>query len=129
ERTTEDIDNILEVTKIKPKRIVLYTSPHWKWEVLKILSRMEKPDIKEVMNNEELRKRGSEVAKYVNELMKEKINFEAEMDELKALKDASEFFEKEFKCSIEVFSGEEEAYDPLNKRKQAAPMKPAIYVE
>lgn len=129
ERTTEDIDNILEVTKIKPKRIILYTSPHWKWEVLKILSKMEKPDIKEVMKNEELRKRGSEVVKYVNEIMKEKISFEAEIDELKTLKDASEFFEKEVKCSIEVFSAEEEAYDPLNKRKQAAPMKPAIYVE
>jgi leucyl-tRNA synthetase len=129
EKTTGDVDNILEVTKIKPKKIVLYVAPHWKWEVLKILSRMEKPDIKEVMKNEGLRKRGSEVAKYVSELLKEKISFETEIDELKTLKDAREFFEKEFKCSIEVYSGEEEVYDPLNKRKQAMPMKPAIYVE
>jgi leucyl-tRNA synthetase len=135
-KTTEDIDNILRVTRIKPKKIILYTAPKWKWQVYKIVSETGKPDMGKIMTKtmqyKELKTMGKEVSKYVNELLKDvtKIKFEGEIDEFKALNDAKGFFEREFNCTVEIFKGEEkEVYDPLNKRKQASPMKPAIYIE
>ncbi len=131
-KTHEDIENILKVTKLKPKKIVLYTSPSWKWKVLKIVNEQEfdfKKSISKAMESEEIKKFGKEVANYINEVIKEKVKFNTRINELEILEEAKTFFEKEFKASIEVYSADEEAYDPLNKRRNAKPLKPAIYVE
>ena len=131
-KTYEDIENILKVTKLKPKKIVLYTSPSWKWEVLKIVNEQEfdfKKSISKAMESEKIKKFGKEVANYINEVIKEKVKFTTRINELEILEEAKTFFEKEFKASIEIYSADEEAYDPLNKRRNAKPLKPAIYVE
>ncbi|MEK6978397.1 MAG: leucine--tRNA ligase [Candidatus Hydrothermarchaeota archaeon] len=134
-RTAEDIENILKVTGIEPKRIVLYTAPGWKWEVLEALQGLEKPEMRtamaRVMAVEGLKKMGKEVSKYVGELLKDpsRLAYRARIDEATALRDALEFFKGEFGCAVEVYGPEGDAYDPLKKRAQAAPMKPAIYVE
>ena len=131
-KTHEDIENILKVTKMKPKKIVLYTSPSWKWEVLKIVNEQEfdfKKSISKAMESEKIKKFGKEVANYINEVIKEKVKFTTRINELEILEEAKTFFEKEFKASIEIYSADEEAYDPLNKRRNAKPLKPAIYVE
>ncbi len=131
-KTHEDIENILKVTKLKPKKIVLYTSPSWKWEVLKIVNEQEfdfKKSISKAMESEEIKKFGKEVANYINEIIKEKVKFNIRINEFEILEEAKTFFEKEFKASIEVYSADKEAYDPLNKRRNAKPLKPAIYVE
>jgi leucyl-tRNA synthetase len=134
EKTVEDIENILKVTKVKPKKIFLYTSPAWKWKVNKIMGEVGKPDMKEIMTRamkeEELKKLGKEVSLYVSGAVKDmtKLRFES-VDELRVLTEAKGFFEKEFSCPVEIHSAEEDVYDPLGKRRQASPMKPAIYVE
>jgi leucyl-tRNA synthetase len=133
-KTLDDVDNILKVTDIKPKKIYIYTSPKWKLKVNKVIKEVGKPNMKEIMSKAmedgELRAIGKEVSAYVSSLIKDisKVRVE-EIDELAALRDARQFFEKEFGCPVEVYSADEEVYDPMGKRKQASPMKPAIYVE
>ncbi|MFQ6136395.1 MAG: leucine--tRNA ligase [Candidatus Hydrothermarchaeales archaeon] len=134
-QTIEDVENILNVTGIKPKKIVMYTSSKWKWEVFKIASEVGKPEMKEIMSrvmqDEGLRRKGKEVVGYVNDIVKEMTmrRLEVEIDEYDVLSKSKAFFQKRFNSEVEIYASEGEAYDPMNKRRQARPLKPAIYVE
>ncbi len=134
--TTKDIESILEVTGIKPKRILLYVAPKWKADVLNLANEFKgegaKRIIDEAMKRPEIRKHGNAAVKYINDLMKDpsRIRPAGKMDELSSLKEAADFLGKEFGAKVEVYDAEDaSAYDPLNKRGNAAPLKPAIYIE
>ncbi len=124
--TMEDIRNIMEVAKIKPEKIYLYTSDDWKYEILKIMNENRDKNVKQVMpiimKNPEFRKYGKEIPKLINEIMK--IGIKPIIDEVAVLNDAKEFLEKEFGCEI-IINGEDKA----NKKRFAIPHKVAIYME
>ncbi len=131
-----DIENIIKVAEIKPEKIVLYTSPEWKWEVFEVLSSMSKENLKnamkELMKRESLRRYGKEVSKLVGYYTKkpERLKFRARIDEKAILEEAREFIEREAKAKVEIYSSEDEnIYDPAKKSRNALPMKPAIYLE
>ncbi len=130
-----DIESILEVTGKKPKTIFVYTAPDWKWKAYAVATRLKgqgmKAVMEEAMKDGELRKNSKEVSKYVADLMKDpsRLRFEVAVDESKTLSEAIEFFEREFGAKVEVHRSEPGVYDPMRKMGQAAPMKPAIYVE
>jgi leucyl-tRNA synthetase len=133
-QTLEDVENILKVTGRNPGRLYLYTSPRWKWEVLKLAYKMrgssEGEVIKKAMKREDIRRHGKEAVRYISALLKEPRREEImEVDEKMVLEKARDFFRKEFNCPVEVFDADQKAYDPMNKRFQAKPLKPAIYVE
>jgi leucyl-tRNA synthetase len=133
-QTAEDVENILKVTGMRPEKLYLYTSPKWKWQALKLVSEMKGVPqgalIRKAMEKEELREHGKEALSYISRLAKEQVPGKVvEVDEKAVLKEARGFFEKEFNCSVEVLDAGEDVYDPLNKRRQAVPLKPAIYVE
>lgn len=134
-QTAEDIENILKVTGMRPKKLYMYTSPKWRWEVLKVLStaggRSQGELIKMAMAKDEIRVQGKEAVKYIAQLTKSPALAQViEIDEKGVLEEARPFFEKEFKCSVVVLSSEEDGiYDPMNKSRQASPLKPAIYAE
>ncbi|MEE9612725.1 MAG: class I tRNA ligase family protein, partial [Desulfatiglandales bacterium] len=133
--TVQDIENILGVTGKKPSTIFLYTTPSWKWKVYEAASKVKKPDMKavmgKVMQDDELRKMGKEVSKYVGEIVRDpsRLRFEIKIDEFKALKEAEVFLKEEFGSKIEVNLAKAGVHDPMNKMNQATPMKPAIYIE
>jgi len=124
--TMEDIRRIIEIAKIKPKRIHLYTAEYWKYEVLKIMNKNKDKNIKEIMpiimKNPEFRKYGKEIPKLINELMK--IGIKPVIDEVEILKNGKTFLEREFGCEI-VIDGE----DKNNKKRFSIPYKVAIYLE
>ncbi|MDP6612844.1 MAG: class I tRNA ligase family protein [Candidatus Hydrothermarchaeota archaeon] len=134
-QTAEDTKNILKVTGMRPKKLYMYTSPTWKWEVLKVLSKSESKSqgdiIKASMEQEEIRVKGKEAVKYITQLIKGPASGKViEIDEKGVLEDARPFFEKEFKCEVVVLNSEEVGiHDPMNKSRQAMPLKPAIYAE
>ena len=135
-QTMEDVENILKVTGTKPGRLYLYTSPRWKWKTLTLVSETraegsaEAAVIKKAMQVEEIKRHGKEAVKYISALMKEpRLEGVVEIDEKTVLEKAREFFQEEFGCAVEVYDADGDAYDPLNKRRQARPLKPAIYVE
>ncbi|HIP74835.1 MAG TPA: leucine--tRNA ligase, partial [Thermococcus paralvinellae] len=124
----EDIKEIIKVAKLEDaKRAYIYTAPEWKWKVAEVVA--EKRDFKEAMSelmkDPEMRKKGKEVANLVNRLIKDRAFEIKHIYEEKALREAKDFIEKEL--GLEIIINPEE--DRGGKRKQAMPMKPAVFIE
>ena len=141
----DDINEITRVTEIKPKKIIVYTAPLWKWRVYRKAIELDsekqfniKNIMKEVMADPEMRRLGQEVAKFTGKLAekikklgeKDKKRYLKVIDEKKYLENSQGFLEKTFSCKFEIKKADEkELYDPKNKSKFADPLKPAIYIE
>ncbi len=143
--TIKDITEILKVTNIKPKKVIIYTSQNWKQDVYKKAIKMSEEGklnigilMKELMSKPELKKYGKEISKFVKKLPQEimKLNdsdknrYQVEISEKNYLNDSKEYIQNIFDCKIEIYSSEEkDKYDPENKSRFAQPLRPAIYVE
>jgi leucyl-tRNA synthetase len=119
-----DIQEILKVARIEPRKIYLYSadaaSEQWKWELFKALKDVpEKEKIREAM---QIRKDKSTL-NFVKQLLKSNIEY-AELDESAILAREQAYLSREFGCEI----GVNEEHDPTGKRTFAIPLKPAIYV-
>jgi len=134
-KVVDDISEILKVTKIKPKKIVIYTSPKWKQEIQrKAIKLAEKQKfsmgllMKQIMEDSEMKKIAKEVTQFTGKLSKEimKLNendkrrYMIDIDEKEYLESAKNYFENIFKCEIEIFKADDEKrYDPNNKNRFA----------
>ncbi len=109
------------------KRAYIYTAEEWKWKVARVVA--EKRDFKasmsEIMKDPEMRKRGKEVSKLIQKLIRDRAFDFKRIDEEKALRQAREFIEEE--VGLEIIINPEE--DKGGKKRQAMPMKPAVFVE
>jgi leucyl-tRNA synthetase len=140
-----DINEILKVTGIVPKRIIIYTAPQWKSDILRLgldlagSKQLSVPGLtKAVMSRDDLKRRGKDSAdfarKTAEDLMKrsepELRQLGTEIDELTYLKDASKFLSKELDCEMAIYRADDgQAPDPQKKARAAQPHRPAIYVE
>ncbi|HID27928.1 MAG TPA: leucine--tRNA ligase [Methanosarcinales archaeon] len=137
--TLQDIEEIIKVTKIKPKKVILYTSQNWKNEVFKLALKLKQENqfslgyfMKIVMKNSEVKSHAKEVPKFAKKVLEEVQSSSLdkyELDELNILEGAKEFFEREINCKVEVYSADNPKYDPRDKSKFAEPLKPGIYME
>lgn len=143
--TLRDIEEIIRLIKIKPKRIVLYTAVSWKKEVLKsaiMLKRENRLDMKAlmgaVMGEPSLRKHAKELPKFAQKAITDVQGMDSELmdsllqvdfDETHALNEARAFLSSAVGCSIEIQSADSPSYDPQGKSSAASPMRPAIYIE
>ncbi len=140
--TMEDINQILKVTRIQPKRLVLYTAPPWKHTALRMVldsgDTNPGPIIKRLLNEEPtLKRNGKAVSQYVSSIAKDARKLVgqvaeallAPVDEKAYLQATIPFLEKEYGCTVEIYGAEEGMEDPANKARHAAPRRPAIYVE
>ena len=136
-KTIDDISEIIKVTKIKPSRIYIYTSPRWKWEVAKKSHELHKEGkldmstlMKEIMKDEEMKKH-SNIPKYAQKLIKEikKGGKHPHIDEFEYIDNAKDFISQEFNAQVFVYKGDDDAPDPGKRKELAEPLRPAIYVE
>jgi leucyl-tRNA synthetase len=142
-RISADITEILKVTGIIPKRIILTVSPGWKQEVLRIgieSVHQGKKDVGEMIKKA-LAVPGAdrqEAPKFVKQLMadlqksgeEEMEKLSSKIDEFSILEDAREFLSDEFSSEFLVQRADDrEKYDPAGKSKGARPRKPSIFVE
>jgi leucyl-tRNA synthetase len=131
-QTLQDIRNIVNLVDRKPKKITIFVSPSWKYVIHDVaLDNKEYPKnlISRVMKDPAVRKFGKEGANFTHQLAKNIAKLRpvlGKSDEIKALKEFIETFEEEFGCSVEIVEAERSRVD---KAGQAAPGKPAIYVE
>jgi leucyl-tRNA synthetase len=146
--TIDDISNILKVTKITPKKIVLYVnSDEIKKKIYrKMLSIMVGGQnnmgvvMKELLSNPDT----ADAKKMPDFVQKTIKDLHSESEEIKKMKlESSEFDEKEFLSSelnsigkkefgveITVYSeSDDDIYDPKGKARHARPYKPAILIE
>ncbi|MBI1662336.1 MAG: leucine--tRNA ligase [Nitrosopumilus sp.] len=146
--TIDDIANILKVTKIEPKKIVIYVnSDETKSKIYrKMLSIMVGGQnnmgvvMKELIadpDTTDAKKMPDYVQKVIKDLHSEsenikKMKLEAEsFDEKEFLKsELNSIGKKEFGVDIEVYSeSDDNIYDPKGKARHARPFKPAILIE
>lgn len=140
-----DIKEIMKVTKIKPKKIILYTAAGWKHDLAKLVfekidgynSKLFNMIIKEAMKNAKIRKYGGQVPKVVRMLVdvarslpKEFIKEALTNNEVLVLKEGQHYLSKMLgNIPVEVIVESEATYDPLGKARQSIPWKPAIFIE
>ncbi len=143
--TLKDIEEILRLIKIKPKKIVLYTAATWKNMVLRKGITMKKENVLDMknlmstlMSDPAMRAHGKDIPKFAQKVITDIQGMDSEMmnslvevdfDEISALREASEFLSQTVDCSIEIYSEDTPEYDPQKKSRFAAPMRPAIYIE
>ncbi|MEM2900569.1 MAG: class I tRNA ligase family protein, partial [Thermoplasmata archaeon] len=145
ESTLRDASEIMKVTKIKPKKIILYVAQRWKGLAYRKAAEFAKNGtltmseyMKYAKGESELSKNMKEISKFapkmietLNRMSKEELDrFIVEINEYEILKNAKEFFSSELKCDVEVYSADDDKrYDPEGKASKAMPMRPAIYMQ
>lgn len=123
----EDLQHILEVSKIKPKKVYLYLAPEWKRRLFTQIREGRK--IGDVMKDEEMKKYGKDVSAIMQKHRKEEIPeiILTLEEEYETLCEAKKFLEKEFNAVFDI--QKTVTVDPENKARFALPMKPGIYVQ
>jgi leucyl-tRNA synthetase len=134
-----DVQEIVTVTKVRPTKITLYTSPQWKKEMLRLAvetSHGGKLDMsalmKKAMSDPVISQHKKDAPKYAQKLAKAAHSLSAEalgLDEFKTLDQERDYMRIVIGCNIEVYSADEPGADPKGKSKQAEPGRPAIYIE
>jgi len=140
-----DANEILKVTKIKPKKICVYTSPAWKKQVFrKAIALEEKGNfnvgflMKEVMSDPNMKPIAKQVSQFVGKLPGEvkKLNesdkerYLVDIDSKNYLLNAIDYLKQIFSCNVEVYGADDEnIYDPATKSCFSVPLRPAIYIE
>jgi len=143
----EDINNILKVTKISPKKITIYTAEQWKSKAYNsILKNVLDGQtnigtiIKSLIANketEQIKKDPDFVKKTLNDILSEPVELRkgrmniGQIDEKQIISsELSSLVKNDYDVEISVFSeSDSEKYDPKNKAKAARPFKPAILIE
>jgi len=143
----EDIANILKVTKITPKKIIIYTADAFKGLVYhSILQKVMagQTNMGEIMNDLISNQVTSDIKKnpdFVQRTIKDILSEPTEIRRTKL--ESKEFDEKslianelislakaDFGVELQVFSESDDSiYDPKGKARHARPFKPAILIE
>jgi leucyl-tRNA synthetase len=123
----EDIQHILDISKIKPERIHIYLAPEWKRKAFALLRSCT--PMKQIMNDVEMKPYGKEISQIMQKYRRDEIpelmlTLDEEYDKLK---DAQKFLEKEFNAEIDI--QKTPTKDPENKARFAIPQKPGIYIK
>jgi leucyl-tRNA synthetase len=142
-----DLQNIVKVTKIAPKKIAVYVYSGWKAAVYRTVlanvmaGRTNFGDtMKQLIADPATAKIKSDpnlVKKMQDDILSAPVDARnrrlhlSGFDEVAAIKDAAGLLSKEFgEAEVVVFSEDDPArYDPKAKAKMARPFKPAIYME
>jgi leucyl-tRNA synthetase len=143
----EDINNILKVTKISPKKITIYTAEQWKSKAYNsILKNVLDGQtnigtiIKSLIANketEQIKKDPDFVKKTLNDILSEPVELRkgrmniGQIDEKQIISsELSSLVKNDYDVELSIFSeSDSEKYDPKNKAKAARPFKPAILIE
>ena len=138
-RLTDDVRDIVEVTRTDPEVLRVYVAAEWKREVFEqVIDAGPSPNVGrvmgKVMTDPDLRERGEEVNELVTSLVDAVRGREDDreamttVDERATYERASEFLEREFDAAVEIYP-EEDAVDPADRAGSAEPLRPAIHIE
>jgi len=144
-KVVDDVSEILKVTKMTPKKIHIYTSPAWKRDTFRKSIELDAEHkfnvgsmMKDLMADPKMKPLAKQVSQFVGKLAGEvkklgetdKKRYLTNLDEKKYLENAKEYLKDVFSCDITIASSDnKDLYDPANKVRYAAPLRPAIYVE
>jgi len=144
-KVTDDISEIIKVTKMTPKKIHIYISPDWKRQTFIKAIALDKENklnvgilMKDILSDSNMRFIAKEVSQFVGKLPGEikklsendKNRYLVRLDSAKYLENSKNYLKKLFSCDIKVYRGDDKnIFDPSNKVRFAVPLRPAIYIE
>ena len=138
ESTIRDVREIIKLLKGKKVSAVhIYVAPQWMYDAMKSIREAKIPIIvgeimKHLMSKEEFRSHGKEVKSIVDRIAKENGLWEHSTSakaEMAALKESSDYMEKELRLKTVIHSAEKPDYDPQNKARFALPGRVSLYLE
>ncbi len=139
-----DVAEVRKISKIEPKRTILYVSPSWKKKVMGYaLEMMEDGTLsvpsltKRCMSDDGIKTKGKAASEFAKKVAIDfgRASIEdkkaiVNTDEFALLSNAAAFFSDELKTEVSVFDSDADGlYDPQGKSKAAAPGRPAILLE
>lgn len=144
-RVVEDVNEILKVTKMTPKKICIYTAPGWKQNIYRKALEQSSQNtfnvgqlIKDTMADPTMKLLGQQISQFVAKIAPEikmlndmdRGRFLIRIDEKAHLSDAKSYLSEVLHCSVEIYSADDaDLYDPAKKTRFASPLRPAIYIE
>ena len=138
ESVKADLKNVLALSKIqKPKAVYVFVAAKWKATALAVVREAckGKPDVglamKALMARPEFKAQGKQIEAFARAAARKagETGKPVALDELNALKQALPALVQETGCKVVIEPEESPSRDPLNKARNAFPLKPAIYVE
>ncbi|MCG2892781.1 MAG: leucine--tRNA ligase [Vulcanisaeta sp.] len=138
ERTIEDVQEILRVTKIKPRTIHIYVGPPNEYydiinETARLVgeSRTMGEIIRTLVNRPEYRRMADKVAnlvsRYIDGTIPRKIV--SRDTELTAFRELAKYIGHRVGATVVIQDALNPTYDPGNRARNALPGRPAIYIE
>jgi len=131
--TLSDINSVIDLVKIQPKKIKLIISAAWKYELYKSLKNEIKHTrdfssiMSSIMKDEGYKPHSKEITKIIQKALRTGIDTVSSQDkEYSALVESKDFFKTEFSSEIEILKAED---SKEAKALSANPGKPAIIVE
>jgi leucyl-tRNA synthetase len=129
-----DISKVIELIKVKPKKITLIVAPEWKYNfATKIHSELKKTrDVKELLASlmKDFKQHGQEIVKLIPAIVKDPSKIPelvlSQDKEIETLNYSKEDIIKEFSCTIEIIKAENSQHP---KSKLAMPGKVGVIVE
>jgi leucyl-tRNA synthetase len=131
--TLSDIRAVLKLIKIsKPNSITLFISEDWKFDLFKKVNKLleESRDVKKILNavmqEENLRQHGKQIAKFLPRMINSRKVPQillSQEQELSIMNEALDFIKAEFGCDVKIVK---ECDSKEAKANQAMPGKPAI---
>lgn len=144
-RVIDDVNEILKVTQITPKKICIYTSPAWKQNIYRTALEQSTENtinvgqlIKETLKDPSMKPLGQQISQFIAKIAPEikmlsdadRQRFLISLDEKQQLSDAHAYLSEVLHCPVEIYSADDATlYDPVNKSRFATPLRPAIYIE
>jgi leucyl-tRNA synthetase len=147
ERALADVGGIFKAIKARPSRVCFYVAQDWKWKAYRMVIKHVKGgkvDFGKLLRTVEkelgLRLHTADLSKNLQQMVAglrgrpeeelEKLE-RLEVDELTVLKEAAGFIRGQLGVKeVTVFKSDDQGrYDPQDRAKLAAPLRPAIFVE
>jgi len=133
----DDIRNILGVTGITPRRIVIYTADDWMYGISDFLQENQITNLSKalglIMKEEKFRAMGKLVPNFVKRylpFLNENAKRIPDIDEQAFYLENRRFLGKEFDCVVEVYTmSDKNRFDPEGKSRATIPYRPGVYVK
>ena len=128
EKTINDIKDIIDLIKIKPKEINIFVAEKWLYDLYKQLQKEKSRNIGEIIKKVIIKEHEQEISKIIQFFIKDPSRVSNLLDqyfEFKCLQESRDIIEKEFNCKVNIIKAEN---SNEQKAKQAMPNKPAILI-
>lgn len=131
----DDIRSVIDLTKIKPKKIKLVISSEWKYEFTKTYKEIikETRNMKDIMQRimqTDLKKHGQDITKLIPALLKDESKLTkkeiTQTEEIQNINENIENIKQEFNSEITIERADESNESKANK---AMPGKPAVIIQ